>query len=242
MKIRYWIYFIVIVLSIWQLSSMLIDNVFILPAPYSVLMVMIDLLKTPIFFVSILTTLFRALVSIIISFIVAAVLSLISLKHQYVSNFIEKVVLILRSIPNVTYVILLLFWVSREITVFIVSFLLLFPIIYQNLLESLKEIDNKWKDVLKVYPQSLSTTYKRVYFPLMKPAISSSLVSASSLAFKVGVMAEILGQVHTGVGRQIQLAKLNVDLTSVLAWTIWLVLCVFIFDWIIKRILRPLNR
>ena len=62
------------------------------------------------------------------------------------------------------------------------------------------------------------------------------------MAFKVGVMAEILGQVSVGVGRQMQLARLNFDLVSVLAWTGWIILLLFVFDQLLKRLLRMICR
>lgn len=242
MKVRYWIYFIAGFLVFWLILSCLINNIYILPSPFMVIEIMIKLLFTTSFYSSVFMSVFRAVLSVIVSFIVAVLVAIISLRNHFISSLLEKTILILRSIPNVTYVILLLFWVSRETMVFIVSFLLLFPIIYQNIFESLKEQENLWHDVLMIYPQSMYVTVTRIYIPLMKSAVVSSLISASSLAFKVGVMAEILGQVQTGIGRQIQLARLDIDLASVMAWTIWLILIVFVFDALIKKLLHLITR
>lgn len=240
MKFRQWIYFVISVLAIWLGFSVLIDNVYILPRPQHVMLIMLDQITSLTLYFSILTTVVRAFASLMISFIAACIFSLLAMKYRLFQLYCDKVLLILRSIPNVTYVILLLFWVSREIMVFIVSFLLLFPVIYQALYEALFDIDKNWKDVMKMYPQTLWITFSKIYLPLIKPAIVSSLISASSLSFKVGVMAEILGQVHSGIGRQMQLARLDVDLASVMAWTIWLLICVFVFDGVIKKIMKLL--
>lgn len=242
MKVRHWIYFIAGFLVFWLILSCLINNIYILPSPFMVIEIMIKLLFATSFYSSVFMSVFRAVLSVIVSFIVAVLIAIISLRKHFISSLLEKTILVLRSIPNVTYVILLLFWVSRETMVFIVSFLLLFPIIYQNIFESLKEQENLWHDVLMIYPQSMYVTVTRIYIPLMKSAVVSSLISASSLAFKVGVMAEILGQVQMGIGRQIQLARLDIDLASVMAWTIWLILIVFVFDALIKKLLHLITR
>ena len=55
-----------------------------------------------------------------------------------------------------------------------------------------------WHDVLMIYPQSMYVTVTRIYIPLMKSAVVSSLISASSLAFKVGVMQKYLGASSNG--------------------------------------------
>ena len=158
MKVRHWIYFIAGFLVFWLILSCLINNIYILPSP------------------SVFMSVFRAVLSVIVSFIVAVLVAIISLRNHFISSLLEKTILVLRSIPNVTYVILLLFWVSRETMVFIVSFLLLFPIIYQNIFESLKEQENLWHDVLMIYPQSMYVTVTRIYIPLMKSAVVSSLI------------------------------------------------------------------
>ena len=225
MKVRHWIYFIAGFLVFWLILSCLINNIYILPSPFMVIEIMIKLLFATSFYSSVFMSVFRAVLSVIVSFIVAVLIAIISLRKHFISSLLEKTILILRSIPNVTYVILLLF-----------------PIIYQNIFESLKEQENLWHDVLMIYPQSMYVTVTRIYIPLMKSAVVSSLISASSLAFKVGVMAEILGQVQTGIGRQIQLARLDIDLASVMAWTIWLILIVFVFDALIKKLLHLITR
>lgn len=240
MRFRHWIYFVISILVIWFGFSILIDNSFILPRPDQVIMIMMKQLGSSTLYFSVFVTILRAFVSLMISFITASFFSLLALKYKLFQMYLDKALLILRSIPNVTYVILLLFWLSRETMVFVVSFLLLFPIIYQSLYEALVEITKTWRDVMRMYPQTLWITFSRIYLPLIKPSIVASLISASSLSFKVGIMAEILGQVHSGIGRQMQLARLDVDLSAVMAWTIWLLVCVFVFDGIIKKIMKLL--
>ena len=86
-----------------------------------------------------------------------------------------------------------------------------------------------------MYPQSNFYKLKNVYLPLGRSALLSSFLSIVALGFKVGVMAEILSQVSLGIGKKMQYAKLNVDLASVLAWTIWLLLIVNIVVFLIRK-------
>ena len=81
-----------------------------------------------------------------------------------------------------------------------------------------------------------------MYIPLLKPALGSALISITSLGFKVGVMAEILSQVRGGIGRNMQIAKLNVDLASLLAWTIWFLIVVAVCEWIIKKTIATIMK
>lgn len=242
MKVRHWIYFFVGFCTIWWIGSLFVNNIYILPRPDMVFFRMLTLCQSFTFYQSIFMTFLRASISILISFLLACFFAYASLHCAWLSSLLEKIVLILRAVPNVTYVILLLFWVSRDTSVLIVSFLLLFPVIYQTLYDALKNIQSQWKDVLLLYPQDAFTTLTRVYLPLVKPAVRSSLINASSLAFKVGVMAEILASVSTGIGRQMQLARLDVELTTVMAWTVWLLIFVFLFDFVVKQVIHYIFR
>lgn len=233
-----WCLFIGSLLIIWMLGSIYIDNVFILPSPIRVGNEMLSMCSTKVFYQSCLYTIVRVLYSIFISFVFGSICAFISSRYTFIQSIFSKLLLIVRSLPNVTIIILLLFWVSREMTVFLVSFLLLFPIVYENIFHSIEKIKNEWKDVLFIYKQPFLYQVKDVYLPMLGAAISSSLISAASLGFKVGIMAEILGQVQNGIGRQIQIARVNFELGRVMAWTIWVLVLVFIVDFCLRKILK----
>jgi NitT/TauT family transport system permease protein len=48
--------------------------------------------------------------------------------------------------------------------------------------------------------------------------------TAAGLGLKVGIMAEILGQVRSGIGRSMNYARLNLDTAGIVAWTIVIIL------------------
>lgn len=194
------------------------------------------------FYKALLSTLLRAFLSILISLMAAFLFSFYCLHHDFFYRFFEKALVIVRSIPNVTFVILLMFWVKREISVYIVAFLLLFPVLFDILYQALKEIETKWKDVFILYPQRFLTRLQYVYLPMLKSPLKAGMSSAASLSFKVCVMAEILASVSSGIGRGMQLDRLDLNLAGVMAWTIWLLICVYIFNKLILKILDYLCR
>ncbi len=222
---------------VWLAAGLLIQNPVILPMPYLVIQQMIDQLLSAAFYKTVLYTVFRALGSLLISLILAFLAGFYATDHPVFYRYFEKLLIILRSIPNVTFIILLLFWVKRDHSVFIVAFLLLFPILFDILYQSLQDIEKKWKDVFILYPQKFFIRLKYVYLPLLKSPLKAGLNSACSLAFKVCVMAEVLASVSPGMGRNMQLERLDLNLAGVIAWTIWLLICVFIFNKLISRIL-----
>lgn len=240
MKIRQWLILLSGILIIWTLASLGIDNSIILPTPYEVLTQMTEQMQDIKLYESLAMTFFRVLFSVLISSIIAFFLAFLSNRFKTFAQYFEPILLFLRSIPNVTFVILLLFWVNREISIYIVSFLLLFPIFYQNLFEAIQDISQSWKDIFQIYPQSWFKKTQMVYLPLLRPAMASSWITCSSLGFKVVVMAEIMTSVSLGIGANMQYDRLNVNLAGVMAWTIWLLICVCIFNKLLKKVLERL--
>ena len=88
-----------------------------------------------------------------------------------------------------------------------------------------------------LYPQPLSYTIFHVYLPLIKPSIISAILSILPLSLKIGVMAEVLIQTRAGIGTQLYLARMNIDMISVFAWTIYLVIMMTIEVSLVKKML-----
>ena len=51
-------------------------------------------------------------------------------------------------------------------------------------------------------------------------------------------MAEIFSQVQIGIGRQMNLCRLNFDMIGLFAWTGWIVILLVFLENIIRKILR----
>lgn len=235
-KVIFWIG----ILLGWQLISVIVNNQIICPSPLEVGQAMILQIQSELFGVTIISTLVRALIGLIVSMLLGIALSCLALFVHWIRFAVDNIVFLMQSIPSACYVILILFWSGRQMTMFIVIACLVFPMVYRNLLASLVDIEKEWKDVFFMYPQPWYTKLSKAYFPAMKPAFSSSLLSASSLAFKSGVMAEVLGSANFGIGRMIQNARANVEVVQVMAWMVWLLVLVFLSEkamrWIIHRL------
>lgn len=227
---RSWILFVLVVGLLWQLAAWIANNPLILPSPLQVIAQMGQQIRNPEFFLSVLFTLTRALSSLAISFVLALVFAFAGAFYPPLARQVNRLVSILQTLPNVCYIILLLFWCSRDMAVILSGFFLLFPLIYRTLYEALLELIERWKAVWIVYPQPKTVLAGKICLPMLKPALMSALKNASSLSFKVCVTSEILCSLSTGVGRQIQLDRFHLNLAGVIAWSLWLVLLVFGFE------------
>ena len=123
---------------------------------------------------------------------------------------------------------------------YIISLLLLFPIIYQAELDGVKNIDPLLIDVLKLESDATNTNVlKLVYFPLSIPFLRTALIEAVGLGFKVLVVAEYIAQTKVSIGKEIYYAKINLEFTDVFAWTIMLLVFVLLIEYIVEKLLSP---
>lgn len=226
----------VCLLVLWQLCAMNLDNDIILPQPLSVIETMGNQMLTSLFYSSILQTTLRVLIGVSIALIVALIASFLSYHYPSLSDFFYPFLLLTRSVPNISYILIVLFWCSPQTSVMIISFLILFPTIYASLYQGLCDLPQEYKDLMSIYPGSTYMELKHIYLPYLRSHLFASMSAGLSLGLKVGIMAEILGQAGTGIGRQLNICRLNLDMAGVFAWTVWVIILLFIIEQVLSYI------
>ena len=222
-----------ILFLLWQIISMRVDNDFLIPYPIEVFKMMGKHIVSSSFYQIIGATLFRSLLGLAVAFIFAFLCAYFAYRFKMFRDIFYPILLLTRSVPNIAYIIIILVWFGAENSAAIVSFLIIFPTIYSNIYSGLHGIDKNLKNVMRLYPSSERYCLKKIYFPLLKGPIEASLSTGISLTFKVGVMAEILGQVQIGIGRQLNLARITMDVTGIFAWTGWVILLLLLMECIL---------
>lgn len=215
---------------IWWLLAAMMDNDFIIPYPLDVIRLMLAQLTMSSFYENLIYTLFRSWGGLCVAFIIAGSCAFLAYQFKLFHDLFYPLLLLMRSVPNISFIIVILLWFGSDSSAAIVSFLIIFPTIYANIYSGLNHIDSNLIKVVQLYPKKTSYKIRHVYLPLLGSSIQASLSNGMSLTFKVGVMAEILGQVQIGIGRQMNLCRLTSDMTGVFAWTGWIILILLIMD------------
>ena len=229
-SLQSWIWFIIIIISFWWILSACMHNPLICPSPFQVVHQMVLQIQNPDFVTALLNTMGRALSSLALGFAIGLPCSFLGAFYPFWREFLNRLVSVLQTVPNVCYIILLLFWTDRTLTVILSGFFLLFPLIYRSLYEQLSDLCRRWKDVWILYPQPKWVLTTRICFPMLRAALAAALKSASSLSFKACVTSEILTGLAPGIGKKIQIARLDLNLAGVCAWSLWMILFVFLFE------------
>lgn len=222
-------------LFLWEFLSLSMGNALILPSVQSILFSMVNFGLSAHFWLSVTQTLLRVLMGTGLSFILALGLALLVYEKPKLKVFFEPVLAISKSIPNISYILIILIWFSRDVSVTLISLLVVFPILYQQFLVALLSIETDLLEVEKLYPETRMNHYLKVLLPLMRLSLLEGLISALSLGFKVGVMAEILGQVQPGLGYLMYVSKVNIEMVDLFALSAWLIVFVILIEKGIRR-------
>lgn len=225
-------------LLIWQLIAIGVNKDVIIPFPLDVFLRMIEMLKDSYFYQSILITLSHICIVVGISIVLAFFLSYIGYQRPVIDEYASPLLSIIQAIPNISFIILVLVWTESLQTVYIVLFLVVFPLLYHNFIQGFKSIDQDLEDVITLYHPPLRYKFSKIYFPLIKPSFISGVKSSLSLGVKVTVMAEILAQLPYGVGRAIHFCRIQFDMIGVFAWTIWLIIIILFVESLLKRFIQ----
>lgn len=221
-------------LLLWQFASSMLHNDLLLPSPAAALESLLKILSDPASYEAILRTLYRVGKGLVLSFILALVLVILVERKPVFRDYLHPFVVITSSIPNVSYMILAIIWLGNEGSVTAVTMLVLFPVLFSGLYTAVAEESQALRDVEALYPETFFYALRYRLVPMLYLSGLRTLKTAAQLGFKVGVMAEILGAVRAGVGRQIHFADLNLDTASVLAWTV----IIIILSWMISALIE----
>ena len=221
-KISIWLFYALV----WEGAALLVHKAIILPSFSSVVMLMFQQVQTSVLYISLATSLLRVLLGTIVALIVALTMALLVESYPKLKPWFRPLILVSKTIPNITYILIILIWFSREMTVSIITLLILFPVLYSHLSTAIETTIPEYNDLRQLFPESYFHRLFKVILPLIKTHLIESTQTAVSLGFKVGVMAELLGQVQPGLGYQLYLAKLDLNTTALFAYTGWMIVTV----------------
>lgn len=150
---------IVILMILWQLLAMSVNNDILIPMPLDVARRMLADVSQPAFYAQTLSTLGRMLKGFGISLILALVCGFAAATQPVIRRLIEPLEVIVKTIPNLSYIMIFLIWLGSEGSVMVTSFCVLFPVFYTAVLLSQDLLDSELQDVLRCYPGKIRVCF-----------------------------------------------------------------------------------
>ena len=216
---------------------MLIHNSILLAGPIDTLKALFRLIRTSDFWMSILKTSVRICAGFLTGILSGILLAFVSYKSRLIRDFLSPLVSAVKSVPVASFVVLVLIWSGTELTSFIISTLVVFPIIYLNTLEGLSSIDPKLIEMAKIFRMRKSYRLRYIFLDGLKPFLSGSLSIAAGMSWKSGIAAEVISRPAHSIGNGVYMSKIYLMTEDLFAWTVMAVLLAFISEKIVRFIL-----
>lgn len=229
---------ICLALVVWQIVAMIVHSNILLVTPIAVMIRLFTIWTEQGFFSSLWFTFWHISAGFLAGVLVGIVLASLSYKWKNFEMLLWPWMATIKSVPVASFVVICLIWLSAGNLSIFISFLIVVPNIYQNVLTGLKSQSPKLLEMAKVF--KINPLKRLKYITI--PEISSYLISACSIcagmAWKAGVAAEIIGTPSGSVGKMLYNAKIYLDTDDLLAWTVIIVIISVISERIFIRILE----
>ncbi|WP_294394402.1 ABC transporter permease [uncultured Clostridium sp.] len=231
-KSKYTVISCILFVVMWECIAVLINNDIYLPKIECILEETISLINDKNFYMYVSSSFARTVMSYSCALILSVVLGILTSVYPFFRYLITPLNSFIKTIPTLVLVVLALVWFDKDKAPFIVGFAIIFPILYEGIQNSLCRIDGRIMEMASIYEVSLIDKFKKIYIPTIKFYIMNIFVSTLSLTFKVVIAGEVHGQPKFGIGSQIQLEKVNFNITGIFAWILIIMLISYIFEFI----------
>lgn len=232
------IFILIFWIIVWQLASIMIHNVILLVGPLEVLRALTRMAVTEEFWRSVLHSLSHIALGFAGGLVSGVLFGSLAFRFRLVHEFLEPVILLIKSIPVASFVILTLIWVGSGSLSVLISFLVVFPMIYVNTIAGLKSTDVKLLEMADVFGVKPGGRIRCIYLPALRPYLISSCEIALGMSWKSGVAAEVIGIPSHSIGERLYMAKIYLETGDVLAWTLVIIVISSIFEKSILALLR----
>lgn len=211
-------------LLIWQAASILTGLELILASPVKVFFCMMEMLKTGAFYRSMLGSFTSIAGGFGIAFLAGSVFGAAAFVNRRVKEFLAPVVYLCKTLPVVSFIILVLIWAGSKRLSMIISAIVVFPVIYMGVLNGLARTDEKLLEMAEIFEIRGIRKWRYIYGPCFFAGLTDSCRVGLGMCWKAGVSAEVIGLPLYGIGSQMYLSKLYLLTGDLLAWSFWLLL------------------
>ena len=217
-------------LLVWQGLSIYIGREILLASPLAVLNRLTYLIMTTHFWSSILFSFQRIVAGFFLATFIGILFATLAAKFRFIEQLLVPLILFVNATPVASIIILLLIWFSSRPLSIIISFLMVLPIIYTNVLSGIKRTDPKLLEMAEVFNISSSRKITYIYVPQVFPFFKAACLIGLGISWKSGIAAEIIGIPSGSMGASLHQARIFLATADLFAWTLTIIIISTLFE------------
>lgn len=230
-------------IGVWQIASLLVGNHIFFVGPVEVTAALLDQCVSWTFWWTILCSFGKISLGFLAAFALGILIGALAYAVPVVKELLEPVILLIKSVPVASFVILALIWMGSKNLSVLISFLVVLPMIYVNTVAGLESADPKLLEMGQVFHMTMWRKLIFIYRPALMPYLKSSCRVALGMSWKSGIAAEVIGVPDYSIGGELYMAKIYLSTAELFAWTFVVIvisawfekLFLFLLDFVDKR-------
>ena len=236
---------VVFLYVLWYAISRYIDNNLpynlVLPNPNLVITKVFNLLGKSSTYAIIFASFSRLFIALVFSFLAAIIVGTAASLSPAFEGFMRPYVSSVRAIPVASMLVVILLWIGAKNAPIVICAMVVFPLFYEMILESIKNMEQSFVEVISLDSDFTFFAFRKVYLPAILNNLFISFVQSIGLGFKVLVMSELIAYTEDSIGKKIYTSKLNLDIEGVFAWTIIIIVIVMLIEQIFRLVKRKFS-
>jgi len=231
---------IIALVLLWKFLSLFIDMEIIFPSPESTLKNLIAILSSPGFLRAVLNTVSKSLIGFFLALLLSLSLGILSGVVKPIYYLLKPLLTVIKSTPTIGIILLLLIWFRSDYAPLFIGFLIIFPILYTNVVEGIFNVEEDLLEMARMYRVKNIRIIREIYMPSILSYLMSGMSTALGLNLKTVIAAEVLSQSLNTIGDNLYLEKIKLNTAGVFGWIIVAIGISNIFELILCKIYRSI--
>ncbi|MCM1513764.1 MAG: ABC transporter permease subunit [Anaeroplasma bactoclasticum] len=231
---------ILLVFFVWMIVSNIYQNDFIFPSIKRIIQAFFRIFQTSSSLKAIGFTCVRVILSVAICFFLGLVITSIYIICPTSIHFFKPIIQMMRSTPLAVISIFIFILIGDKSGPYMITILMSLPVVLEGLITAVDQISTDIIDEVRMLPGNIRQKIKSVYFPITLPYVMMCLIQTLGMSFKVMIMGEYICQTNTSIGKVLYAIKTSIEMDSLLAYGILIVLIVGLLECSIKYLKKRL--
>ncbi|MEI0564737.1 ABC transporter permease [Brachyspira pulli] len=233
-NIIYFILGIIIFILLWFFISLKINSEIVFPNILTIIKKLIEIILEKSFYKDLFLSLIRVFITFILSFLLAIIFGILSGIFSSIRYMLMPIINFIRTIPTIPLILVAIIWFDNNTVPIFVSMLVIFPIMYDAVVNGIINVDKNLIEMSLSYNVSLKNQIISLYIPSIKPYILTAVSQSMGITWKSILAAEILALPSLGIGSKLYESHLYLDTVSLFAYCLIAVIFNGIFEIIIR--------
>ena len=229
-------------LLFWQFLFIIINKEILIASPIRVIKTFFSLCLEYSFWHTIFYSMIRILTGYLFSVLLGILFAILCYRSKILYDFLSPAIHTMKSTPVASFSILVLLWVKTDFVPIVISFLMVFPLIWTNISIGIAQTEKQYLEMAKVYGFSAFKTCRYIYIPSVLPYFISACHAGIGMAWKAGIAAEVICTPNISIGKKIYETKIYLETAELFVWTICAILFSILLEKIFLKLLYYISR